>query len=78
MSGKDQYTSASGVDVPVSQKVADFDAFIKNHRTVMLVTRAPNGALHSRCMVAADITKDLKFRFIYDRDSYKDKEVENE
>ena len=78
MSGKDQYTAASGIDVPLSEKVAAFNGFMEKHRTVMLVTRAPSGALHSRCMAAADVTKDLKIRFIYDRDSYKDKEVENE
>jgi len=51
---------------------------IKNHGTVMLVTRAPEGALHARTMAPAEITADWKFRFIYDRESYKDKEVENE
>ena len=77
-SGKDQYTSASGVEVPFSEKVADFQAFMKKHGLVMLTTRGPLGALHSRCMAPAETTSDLKMRFIYDRDSYKDKEVENE
>ncbi|ORX39390.1 hypothetical protein BD324DRAFT_619499 [Kockovaella imperatae] len=78
MSGKDQYTASAGKSVSLSQKLDDLHAFIKKHKTVMLVTRSPSGSLHSRVMVPADITKDMKIRFIYDRDSYKDKEVEND
>lgn len=44
----------------------------------MLVTKSPKGELHARTMAPAEITPDWKFRFIYDRDSYKDKEVDNE
>ena len=75
---KDQYTAEAGVQIPVAQKLADLDTFMKKHRMVMLTTRSPSGEMHSRCMAPADITKDWKIRFIYDRDSYKDKEVENE
>jgi len=77
-SGKDQYTAASGVDVSFSEKLADFQTFMKKHGLVMLTTRGPSGALHSRCMAPANTTSDLKMQFIYDRDSYKDTEVENE
>lgn len=77
-SGKAQYTEQAGEAPTLTQKLTDVRAFLKKRNGVMLVTHAPNGDLHSRCMVPAEITPDWKFRFIYDRDSYWDKEIENE
>ena len=78
MSSRDQYTAAAGANPDLSKKLGDLRAFLGKHRTVMLVTRAPDGALHARTMAPAEITPDWKFRFLYDRDSYKDNEIENE
>lgn len=71
----DQYTQASGAGPALSEKLDALRAFVGRHKIVMLVTRAPGGALHSRCMAIADITPDWKIRFIYDNESYKDTEV---
>ena len=78
MSGKDQYTAKAVNDPSLTEKLVDLRAFIKAQGSVNLVSRAPDGSLHARCMAPAEITPDWKFRFIYDRDSYKEKEVENE
>ena len=78
MSGTPQYTAAAGADAPLTEKLSAVRGFLAKRKAVMFTTRAPNGALHSRCMAPAEITPDWKFRFIYDRDSYWDTEIENE
>ena len=78
MSGTAQYTAAAGADASLAEKLSAVRGFLTKRKAVMLTTRAPNGALHSRCMAPAEITPDWKFRFIYDRDSYWDTEIENE
>jgi hypothetical protein len=42
------------------------------------VTRSGDGALHARTMAPAEITKDWKFRFTYDKESHKDDELDEE
>ena len=71
----DQYTQSSGAGPALSEKLSALRSFVGRHKVVMLVTRAPDSALHSRCMAIADITPDWKIRFIYDNESYKDTEV---
>ena len=78
MSHQDRFTSKIAVEKPLSQKLADLDGFMKKHRFVMLTTQSPSGEIHSRCMDPAEITSDWKIRIIYDRDSFMDKEIENE
>ena len=77
-SGTAQYEEAAGAAPSLTEKLTDVRGFLAKRKAVMLVTRAPNGSLHSRCMAPAEITPDWKFRFLYDRDSYWDKELENE
>ncbi|ORY31675.1 hypothetical protein BCR39DRAFT_526235 [Naematelia encephala] len=74
----DQYTASSGATPSLDEKLSALRGFLKKHRTVLLTSRAPSGQLHARCMAPAEITPDWKFRFIYDRDSYKDNEIEND
>ncbi|WVQ84532.1 hypothetical protein IAT38_006686 [Cryptococcus sp. DSM 104549] len=74
----DQYTAAAGASPSLSQKLSDLRAFLGAQHTVVLVTHAPDGALHGRVMAVSKITPDWKFQFIYDKDSYKDTEVEND
>ncbi|RXK41477.1 hypothetical protein M231_01185 [Tremella mesenterica] len=74
----DQYTSASSTSPSLTDKLTDLRGFLNNRKAVMLVTRSPKGDLHARCMAVAEITKDWKLRFIYDRESYKETEVEND
>ncbi len=62
----------------LTTKLSDVRAFLSKRKSVMLTTRAPGGSLHSRCMVIAEISPDWKFRFIYSKDSYWDKEMINE
>lgn len=78
MSAGDQYTAAADAAPSLTEKLTDVHNLIKKKGTVMLVTRAPTGDIHSRCMAPAEITPDWKFRFIYDKESYKNKEVDNE
>lgn len=78
MSGNDQYSAKAAAEPGLAQKLTDLRAFIKKHKTLMLVTRAPDGALHARVMAPAEITPDWKFRFIYDNTSYKETEFDNE
>jgi general stress protein 26 len=54
------------------------NGFLDKHKFVLLTCRAPDGSLHARTMAIADKTKDMKVRFIYDRDSYKETEIDNE
>lgn len=75
---KDQYSASAEKEHPLNTKLTDLRTFLGKHKTVMLTTRAPNGALHARIMAIAQITPDWKFRFLYDGDSYKEKEVDNE
>jgi hypothetical protein len=74
----DQYSATAKEDPSLTAKLTDARKFLANHKTVLLTTRAPNGALHARTMAVAEITRDWKFRFIYDNESYKEKEVDNE
>ena len=62
----------------LTEKLSAVKGFLDKRKSVMLVTRAPNGSLHSRCMAVAEITPDWKFRFLYDKDHYWDKEMINE
>jgi len=77
-SGTAQYETQAGENPSLTEKLSAVRGFLAKRKAVMLVTHAPNGDLHSRCMAPAEITPDWKFRFIYDRDSYWDKEIENE
>jgi general stress protein 26 len=74
----DSYSKTASEEPGLTQKLTDARTFLGNHKTVLLTTRAPNGALHARTMAVAEITPDWKFRFIYDNESYKEKEVDNE
>jgi hypothetical protein len=77
-SGNAQYTESAAVAPDLTEKLSAVRGFISKRKAVMLTTHAPNGDLHSRCMAIGEITPDWKFRFLYDRDSYWDKEIENE
>lgn len=74
----DQYSATASESPSLTTKLTDARAFLANHKTVLLTTRSPKGALHARTMAVAEITPDWKFRFIYDNESYKEKEVESE
>lgn len=74
----DQYSSTASASPSLTEKLTDARTFLSNHKTVLLTTRAPAGSLHARTMAVAEITPDWKFRFIYDNESYKEKEVESE
>ena len=75
----DEYSKQVQNEQPsLNEKLADARAFIASHKTVLLTTRSPNGQLHARTMAIAEVTPDWKFRFIYDGESYKEKEVDNE
>lgn len=75
----DEYSKKAVNEQPtLNEKLNDARAFIKSHKTVLLTTRSPNGQLHARTMAIAEVTADWKFRFIYDGESYKEKEVDNE
>jgi len=66
-------------DAPaLDEKLSALNGFLDKHKFVLLTCRAPDGSLHARTMAIADKTKDMKIRFIYDRDSYKDTEIDNE
>ena len=60
------------------EKLSALNGFLDKHKFVLLTCRAPDGSLHARTMAIADKTKDMKVRFIYDRDSYKETEIDNE
>ncbi|KAK4683679.1 hypothetical protein P7C73_g6554, partial [Tremellales sp. Uapishka_1] len=75
---KDQYSAKASAEPSLSERLVTLRAFIKSHSTVTLTTRAPDGSLHSRTMAPAEITKDWLFRFVFDKDSYKETEVEND
>ncbi|WVO24679.1 uncharacterized protein IAS62_006049 [Cryptococcus decagattii] len=74
----DQYSAASASNLSLTQKLTDLRSLLSTQKTVILVTHAPNGRLHGRVMAIAEITKDWKFFFIYDRESYKEQEVDND
>lgn len=74
----DEYSKTAKEEPGLTQKLTDARTFMGNHKVVLLTTRSPAGALHARTMAIAEITKDWKFRFIYDNESYKEKEVDNE
>ncbi|KIR24694.1 hypothetical protein I307_06586 [Cryptococcus deuterogattii 99/473] len=74
----DQYSAASASNPSLTQKLTDLRSLLSTQKTVILVTHAPNGRLHGRVMAIAEITKDWKFFFIYDRESYKEQEVDND
>jgi general stress protein 26 len=75
----DEYSKNAVNNEPtLNEKLADARKFIASHKTVLLTTRSPNGQLHARTMAIAEVTPDWKFRFIYDGESYKEKEVDNE
>ena len=78
MSGNDEYSKTAETDPSLSEKLGDLRAFIKKHRTVSLTTHAPSGDLHARVMIPGEITPDWRFLFLYDSDSYKETEVQNE
>ena len=77
-SGNDQYSKEAAANPPLSQKLADLRAFTKKHKTLLFTTRDDDGSLHARVMAPAEITPDWKFRFIYDCESHKEAEVDNE
>lgn len=77
-SGNDQYSKEAAANPSLSQKLADLRGFTKKQKTVLFTTRDTDGSLHARVMVPAEITPDWKFRFIYDAESHKEAEVDNE
>jgi general stress protein 26 len=62
----------------LDEKLSALNKFLDNHKCVLLTTRAPDGSLHARTMAIAEKTKDMKIRFIYDNESYKENEIDNE
>ncbi|KAH0827876.1 hypothetical protein J3R83DRAFT_3503 [Lanmaoa asiatica] len=52
---------AESKDVPLLQRIADLQAVVKAAKTGMLVTRDPNGNLHSRAMAPANGVFELSF-----------------
>ncbi|WVR09567.1 hypothetical protein IAU60_006636 [Kwoniella sp. DSM 27419] len=74
----DKYTNESQTAPSLTEKLGDLRGFLNSLSSVLLTTHAPDGSLHARCMAIAEITPDWKFRFIYDRESYKDTELEND
>lgn len=62
----------------LDEKLSALNGFLDKYSNVLLTTRGPDGSLHARTMAIAEKTKDMKIKFIYDRDSYKDNEIDNE
>lgn len=62
----------------LEDKLSGLNTFLDKYSNVLLTTRAPDGSLHARTMAIAEKTKDMRIKFIYDRDSYKDDEIDNE
>lgn len=62
----------------LDEKLSALNTFLDAHKCVLLTTRAPDGSLHARTMAVAGRTKDLRVQFIYDRESYKETEIDNE
>jgi general stress protein 26 len=71
-------TKAQESSPSFEEKLTALNGFLDKHKFVLLTCRAPDGSLHARTMAIADKTKDMKVRFIYDRDSYKETEIDNE
>jgi hypothetical protein len=78
MSGNDQYSKKAAAEPGLNQKLTDLRTFMGKHKTVLFTTRAPDGSLHARVMAVGEITPDWKFRFLYDNESYKETEVQEE
>ncbi|KAK8853368.1 hypothetical protein IAR55_004072 [Kwoniella newhampshirensis] len=74
----DQYTAASGTSPSLTDKLSTLRGFLNTQKSVMLTTVSDDGSLHARCMAISEITKDWKFRFVYDKESHKDAEVKND
>ncbi|WWD19795.1 hypothetical protein CI109_104259 [Kwoniella shandongensis] len=74
----DQYTAASGTSPSLTEKLTTLREFLNTQKSVMLVTVSEDGSLHARTMAISEITKDWKFRFVYDNESHKDAEVKND
>ncbi|WWC72158.1 uncharacterized protein I206_106118 [Kwoniella pini CBS 10737] len=74
----DQYSASASTSPSLTEKLTTLRAFFKAQKAVILTTRAEDGSLHARVMAVAEITPDWKFRFIYDKESHKDNEVEND
>ncbi|CAG7850660.1 Protein bli-3 [Serendipita indica DSM 11827] len=71
----DPYTAAAENDEITPQKKIDgLYEIIKATHMCMLVTRAPDGHLHSRCMTASS-TEGLQFLFLANNVSYKFEEI---
>ena len=71
-------TKAQESSPSLEEKLTTLNGFLDKHKFVLLTSRAPDGSLHARTMAIADKTKDMRVRFIYDRDSYKETEIDNE
>jgi hypothetical protein len=71
-------TKAQESSPSFEEKLTALNGFLDKHKFVLLTSRAPDGSLHARTMAIADKTKDMRVRFIYDRDSYKETEIDNE
>ncbi|WWC91861.1 uncharacterized protein L201_006808 [Kwoniella dendrophila CBS 6074] len=74
----DQYTAAASAAPSLSEKLATLRGFLKAQKATIFTTRAKDGSLHARTMAIAEITPDWKFRYIYDKESHKDEEVEQD
>ncbi|WVQ66846.1 hypothetical protein V866_001873 [Kwoniella sp. B9012] len=74
----DQYSAASSASPSLTEKLTTLRAFFKAQKAVILTTRDSDGSLHARVMAVAEITPDWKFRFIYDKESHKDVEVQQD
>ena len=71
----DPYTAAAENDEITPQKKIDgLYEIIKATHMCMLVTRSPDGNLHSRCMTASS-TEGLHFLFLANNVSYKFEEI---
>jgi general stress protein 26 len=71
---------AESKDVPLLQKIADLHLVVKAAKTGMLVTRDPNGNLHSRAMAPANVlgSSQLNLVFLANNVSCKFEEIEND
>ncbi|WRT70086.1 uncharacterized protein IL334_007080 [Kwoniella shivajii] len=74
----DEYSKTASAQPSLTEKLTTLRAFFKAQKSVILTTHAPDGSLHARVMAVAEITPDWKFRFIYDKESYKEVEVDND
>jgi len=71
---------AESKDVPLLQRITDLRTVVKAAKTGMLVTRDPNGNLHSRAMTPVNVSDDTQLNLIFlaNNVSSKFEEIEND